>query len=200
MATRNRQVRSFRDRPARWEDLDEVPEDWVGEIVGGALVMTPRPGVAHQRASTHLGGLVVGPFGMGVGGPGGWVILVEPYVAFGDEVRAPDLAGWRRERWVEPPGRAPVRVAPDWICEVLSASTQAEDRTAKRELYRRASVRHLWLIDPEARTLEVQRLEREGWLIVGSWADDDHVRAEPFEAIDIDLGLLWGPKAEDEGE
>jgi hypothetical protein len=49
----------------------------------------------------------------------------------------------------------------------------------------------LWLVDPLARTIEVLRLEIGRWSIVATLADLDVVRAEPFDAFDLDLSLLW---------
>ena len=48
-----------------------------------------------------------------------------------------------------------------------------------------------WLVDPEAQTLEVFRLDGEGWRLAGTWAGTDKVRAEPFEAVELELALLW---------
>lgn len=181
-------------RPATWEDLDDVPEELVGEIVGGEIVVSPRPDVPHARAASDLGAILGGPFRLGIGGPGGWMILFEPRIRFGEEIRVPDLAGWRVERWTGVPRRGPMPIAPDWICEVLSGSTETEDRTRKMPLYARAQVANLWLINPEPRTLEVYRRDDDGWLLLGTHADDAKVRAEPFDAIAIDLSLLWEPE------
>ncbi|MBI5482655.1 MAG: Uma2 family endonuclease [Deltaproteobacteria bacterium] len=178
-------------RPATWEDLERVPAGMIGEVIHGELVMKPRPAMPHASASSILGVLLGGPFRLGVGGPGGWVILDEPYIRFGEDVREPDLAGWRRERWVGIPRRGPIPVMPDWICEVLSCSTEAEDRTVKMPLYARAKVGHLWLLDPDPATLEVYRLEAQGWLLVSSHARPGPVRAEPFDAVELDLTPLW---------
>lgn len=82
-------------------------------------------------------------------------------------------------------------ISPDWICEVLSPSTARLDRTAKIPLYARAEVRHAWLIDPLLRTLEVYRLESGRWSMIATHADDAKIRAEPFDAIELELGLLW---------
>ena len=103
----------------------------------------------------------------------------------------PDLAGWRRERMPDVPRAAYFTLAPDWICEVLSRSTQALDRTDKMMIYAREGVRHAWLVDPTARTLEVYRLQATEWLRVGTWRDDAAVRAEPFDAVELELGALW---------
>ena len=82
-------------------------------------------------------------------------------------------------------------IVPDWVCEVASKSTEKLDRRKKLPLYASAGVRHLWLIHPRLRTLEVLRLHEAKWLTVGVYGDDEQVRAEPFEAIDLELATLW---------
>jgi len=82
-------------------------------------------------------------------------------------------------------------LAPDWVCEILSPSTASLDRAKKLRIYARERVAHAWLVDPIARTLEVLRLERERYMIMATWADDARVRAEPFDAIELDLAVLW---------
>ena len=82
-------------------------------------------------------------------------------------------------------------LAPDWVCEVLSPSTMSLDRVRKLTLYAQAEVGHAWLIDPAARTLEVFRRDGSLWTRIGSWEGEARVRAEPFDAIELDLALLW---------
>ncbi len=173
-----------------WDELDRLPEDVIGEIVAGEIQATPRPGPPHLRAASGLGVFVGGAFGMGIGGPGGWVILGEPRVRFGEELRVPDLAGWRTERYVEPE-RGPYVVAPDWICEIWSPSTTAVDRGEKQPLYARAGVSHLWLMDPIAQTLEVLRLQADLWVVAAVFTGASLIRAEPFDAIELDLAKVW---------
>ncbi|MBI4510563.1 MAG: Uma2 family endonuclease [Deltaproteobacteria bacterium] len=190
--------RRERGRPATWDDLDEVPEGYIGEIVAGEIVVTPRPNAPHARATTKLTIVLGGPFDSGIGGPGGWVLLDEPRIRFGEDIRVPDLAGWRKERWSNPPRRGPLTLVPDWICEVLSPSTKAEDLAVKLPLYAHARVRHAWLLDPEARTLEIYRLESSAWTLIVTHAGDARVWAEPFDAVELDLSLLWLPPEPDE--
>jgi Uma2 family endonuclease len=64
-------------------------------------------------------------------------------------------------------------------------------------IYARAGVAHLWLIDPEVQTLEVFRREAGGWLLVAAHAGRAQVRAEPFDAVELELAALW---ADGEGE
>src|SRR3569832_1096247 len=109
----------------------------------------------------------------------------------------PDLAGGRRER--RPDARGPsdapsyYDVAPDWVCEILSPSTEAMDRGTKMRIYRREGVGHAWLINPVTRTLEVYRLEMGRWMLLDTFEDDAVVRAEPFDAIELSLAVLWEP-------
>jgi Uma2 family endonuclease len=177
-----------------------VPGTMIAEILDGELHTMPRPGRRHTRTSSILGAELYGPFWRGTGGPGGWVILDEPELHLGpkpDKV-VPDLAGWRSHRMpdeVESEDELPYYdVAPDWVCEVLSPSTEATDRIKKMRIYRREGVAHVWLIHPIARTLEVYRLEGGRWVQLDTFEEDAVVRAEPFEAVELSLEVLWqGP-------
>ena len=178
-------------RPATYADLEALPANVVGEILRGVLYASPRPGVPHARAASTLGADLGSPFDRGRGGPGGWVILLEPELHFGDDVLVSDLAGWRRERMPELPSAAFITVAPDWVCEVLSRSTVAIDRSEKLPIYAREQVTHVWFVDPLARTLEILRLEGDGYRIVATLSGDAVVRAEPFDAIELELAAMW---------
>src|SRR5689334_10535989 len=141
--------------PATERDLDDLPADVIGQIIDGELIVHPRPDPPHTQAASGLGGLLISPFHYGFGGgPGGWVILVEPKIRFGSNLLVPDLAGWRRERFV-PIRKGPYTVSPDWVCELLSPSTARVDRVRKLPTYARAGVSHAWILDPTLRTLEV---------------------------------------------
>jgi Uma2 family endonuclease len=177
--------------PATYEDLRVLPEDVIGELVGGTLFASPRPGAPHALAASGLGGVLHSPFHSGRGGPGGWWILFEPEIHLGSDVLVPDLAGWRRSRLSEIPDAAFFNLAPDWVCEILSPSTARLDLQLKLPVYAGSGVGHAWIVNPAFRTLEVFRLESSKWTLVGVSYGTDVVRAEPFEAIDIDLAPLW---------
>jgi Uma2 family endonuclease len=186
--------RNSRDVEAAWR---ATPSHLVAEIVGGVLRTTPRPARRHTVAASNLGEELGPPFKRGRGGPGGWVILDEPELHLGrmPDILVPDLAGWRRERMPDAIGDedAPpyYTLAPDWACEILSPRTEAFDRGEKVPVYAREGVRHVWLVDPIEQTLEILRLERERYLLLGVSHGDAHVRAEPFDAIELDLAILW---------
>jgi Uma2 family endonuclease len=174
-----------------------VPEHLHAEIVRGTLHVMPRPSPRHASASSVLGGRLNGPFQLGEGGPGGWWILFEPEVHLvPEEPVVPDLAGWRVETMPELPDTAFITAAPDWVCEVLSRSTEKLDRDEKLPLYAEHGVGQVWLVDPLARTLEAYTLGESGrWREVRHYRADERARIAPFEAIELDLSLLWaGPR------
>ena len=176
---------------ATYQDVLDAPAHLVAEIINGTLHTHPRPAPAHTIASSFLEIELGAPFSKGRGGPGGWWILNEPELHLGDEVLVPNLAGWRRERTPEPPDTAYFSVAPDWVCEVLSASTRRVDLQEKRPAYAREGVGHLWLIEPTDRTLEAFELREGEWVLIGCAKDDEAVSIRPFEAITFSLGDLW---------
>jgi len=180
-----------RMKRATYEDVLNAPENKVAEILDGELFLSPRPAPRHAVAHSRLLGALGKPFDDGVGGPGGWWILTEPELHFGEQVVVPDLAGWRRERLPAMPEEAFFALAPDWVCEVLSPSTGRIDRGRKLRIYAEAGVAHAWLVNPLERTLEVLRLREGAWTIVAVCSDSDTVRIEPFAAIELELGRLW---------
>jgi Uma2 family endonuclease len=121
------------------------------------------------------------------------MILFEPELHLGPEpdIVVPDLAGWRRERLGEVPDAPYLALAPDWVCEVVSPSTEDIDRAEKMPIYARERVGHVWLVNPLVKTFEVFRLDGTSYRMIRTWRGNASVRAEPFDAIELDLGILW---------
>ncbi|MEZ4268419.1 MAG: Uma2 family endonuclease [Myxococcota bacterium] len=179
-----------------YADIEALPPHVNGEILGGELFVSPRPASRHALAASRLMGWVQNPFSVGLGGPGGWHILHEPELSLAvdpdfDPV-IPDLGGWRVETMPELPDVARVRQVPQWVCEVLSPSTHRADRIFKVPFYARAGVAHGWLIDPVGESLEVYALRGGYWSVLSTHHGDETVRAEPFDALPLHLGVLWG--------
>lgn len=177
---------------AAYAALEECEGDRV-ELVRGEMVLLPRPSGEHGETATDLLLQIGSAFRFGRGGPGGWVFVSEPGVVFQDEIRIPDIAGWRRERY-ERPDKGPYTVVPDWVCEVLSPSNEKKDRVEKLPLYARSGVRYVWIVDPLEFTLECYRHSGEHYELVQVFADDERARVEPFDAIELDVGLFWGDR------
>jgi Uma2 family endonuclease len=178
-------------RRATYQDVLDAPPDKIAEIIHGELHLSSRPRYKHSSVAKALNALLTLPFDMGIGGPGDWIILYEPELHLGDEILVPDLAGWRCERLPVVEDVAFETLAPDWLCEILSRSTEKVDRIDKMPTYAAHGVKHVWLAHPIRRTLEVFRLQVGRWLTVATHQDDQRVRAEPFEELELDLSLLW---------
>jgi Uma2 family endonuclease len=183
-------------RRATYEDVLNAPEHKVAEIIAGVLYLSPRPALRHQGATGTLFYLLEGPLEFGRGGPGGWRFFVEPELHFGEDVLVPDIAGWRISRMPQQPTTVGTTLAPDWLCETLSPSTAKLDRTKKLHVYARERVPHVWFVDPKRQTLEVLTLSGSRLVTQATYRGQERVRAEPFEAIEIELAFLWGERPE----
>ena len=182
-------------RRVTYQDVLDAPADKIAEIIHGELRLSTRPRFTHASVASALNAELLPPFQHGRGGPGGWIILFEPELHLGDEIVVPDLAGWRSERLPVIEDVAFETLAPDWVCEVLSRSTETTDRVDKMPIYAAAGVKHSWLLHPIRRTLEVFRLRGRTWLLAAAYDHDQHARAEPFDALDLELSLLWNKLA-----
>jgi len=176
---------------ATYEDVLTAPDDKIAEIAAGELYLTPRPAARHARIASALTSDLHDAFDHGRSGPGGWWVLFEPELHLDGNVLVPDIAAWRRSRMASLPDAAWFDIPPDWVCEILSASTEVFDRRRKLPLYAAAGIPHLWIVDPEAQRLEAYSGDRGGWVRSGTFAGAATISAEPFDAIAIALGRLW---------
>jgi hypothetical protein len=157
----------------------------------GELILSPRPASRHGAAASTLGEELGPPFKRGRGGPGGWLIVDEPELHFAGNVLVPDLAGWRRERMALLPDAPFLTLAPDWICEVLVArfgALRSQEEDAPLRSRRRAQRLAAGSGGTDPGSLPSGR---RAWSLLATFSDDERVRAEPFDAIELDLGLLW---------
>lgn len=179
---------------ATYDDLLAYPEDVKAEVLGGEIYVQPSALPDHCHAQFALGHFIGGPFHGYGDGPGGWWILPEIDVRLGPhDIVRPDVAGWRRARLPHPWGTRPIDVVPDWICEILSPSTERFDRVRKQQLYARHGVPYYWLVDPAERVLEAYVLDADHWRIAGTYDDTAVARVPPFDAIELPVGRLFPP-------
>ncbi|HKC25291.1 MAG TPA: Uma2 family endonuclease [Thermoanaerobaculia bacterium] len=179
---------------ATYEDLERFPEEVHAEILNGEIYVSPSALPRHGRAAVGVIGSIGMPFDIDPKGPGGWWILTEIDVELTrHDVVRPDVCGWRRERVPVFPQSRPVRIAPDWICEVTSPSNVRHDRLTKAQLYARCGVPFYWIVDPAARLLEAFELSGAAWVRFGAWGDGDVARVRPFDTVELDVGTLFPP-------
>jgi Uma2 family endonuclease len=189
-----------RGRPHTIQEWLEQPSERRLELIDGEFIEKAAPTGPHGNAQGGITEVLRPVFNRKPGGsgpgPGGWWLLPEVDIQLGDDGFRPDLAGWRRERSPEVPEGHPVALRPDWICEVLSPSNSSTDTIVKLRRYHHAEVPHYWLLDPQTGTLTVYRHESQGYLNVLVAERGQLVRAEPFDAIEIDVGALLGDDPE----
>jgi Uma2 family endonuclease len=179
---------SFDELYARIRDL---PEGQRGEILlaGELHVTMGRPGNAHRRAAQVVHHALAPKDATYRGS--GWWIEIEPEVRFGERLFDPDLAGWRVERVPQLPEENPIDIVPDWACEVLSPSTHRVDVQIKLPGYIAAGVGHVWIVDPEAKLVQVFAPRDGKPLLLATASEEPEVALPPFE-LPIDVRLLWG--------
>ena len=183
-------------RPATLDDFLAINEgERFHEFFASEIVEKATPSAEHGSAQAGVV-LVVGPAYQrkaGRGGPGGWWIATEVEVLFASgEVLRPDVLGWRRNRVPTRPIGLPVRERPDWVCEVISPSNANNDTVKKLRIYHAAAVPHYWLVDPRDVTLTVMRWSDAGYTTVLRAERGEIVRPEPFDAIELNVGTLFG--------
>lgn len=178
-------------KSATYADLEAAPPHLVAEILYGTLYTHPRPMPRHAGAANMIGYELTGPFQRGRGGPGGWIFLVEPELHLGPHVTVPDLAGWRRERMTSEPATAFIELVPDWVCEILSPSTEATDRDHKMRIYATNGLAHIWLLNPTTKVLETYAMRDGKWLLLETFSGAVDVAAAPFAAVPFSLAALF---------
>jgi Uma2 family endonuclease len=192
MVAPQRRLATFEDLIGR-DDADRL------EIIGGEIVEKAAPSWAHGLTENKLAA-AIDPFNRRPGsrGPGGWWILTEIHVGYPrGEVYCHDTAGWRRDRVPERPAEWPVRIRPDWVCEIVSPKHERTDLVVKPRVLHGAEVPHYWILDPDERILLVHRWSREGYIVVQRAAAGETIRAEPFEAVELRVGVLFGDDEDD---
>jgi Uma2 family endonuclease len=188
MATPSRKGATLDDLVARG-DTDRL------EIVGGQIVEKAMPSPAHAQTEAKLAG-AFDPFNRRPGGgdrPGGWWLFTEIHVAYANgEIYCHDAAGWRRDRVPVRPSEWPVALRPDWVGEIVSPRHEKDDLVTKPRTLHATEVPHYCVLDPEETVLLVHRWSPDGYIVVLRATVGDVVRAEPFDAIEIDVGMLFG--------
>lgn len=172
-----------------YEDYCALPDDGLRyEVIEGFLFSEPSPWRPHQQVAANLlmvlrshvrerdlGEVYIAPFD---------VILDRRTVV------VPDLVFVSRERAGIVTDRA-VEGPPDLIVEIISPGSVRRDRVAKLNAYARRGVRHYWLIEPQARTLEALELVEGAYRLMASVGGDEDFRPGLFPDLMIPLSELW---------
>ncbi|WP_394840270.1 Uma2 family endonuclease [Pendulispora rubella] len=179
---------------ADWKRLTE--DGHVVELIDGEIVEQSMGRPEHGRPQLKIGELL-GPFNRRSGGPkgpGGWWLMSEVDIQYPktEEIYRHDASGFRRDIYESPPTGNPTRDLPQWVCEILSKSTARVDLVKKQRSLHLHGIAHYWILDPEHGTLTVHRHHADGYIVVATGGVGDVIRAEPFDAIELDVGEFFG--------
>lgn len=172
--------------PMSWEDYVALPEGTRAEWVDGVAVMSPPPVGGHWRAQTRVAAFVethlpeLDVFGE--------VAIRLPR----NRVRVPDVSAYAEamseDDWLMP-------VTPVLVAEVLSRSTRREDLLRKAPEYLEARISQYWVVDRQARAIEVLGHAGDHWEAVAI-VDDAHPRAEvqvgEWGTVPLDVRTVLG--------
>jgi len=167
-----------------YEDYRRLPSDgWIYEVIEGELYMTPAPRPIHQRCGGNLfaafwnfakkhdvGQAITAPIDVVLAG---FATPVQPDVLFIVQERL-DIV--KEDR---------IEGAPDIIAEVLSPGNWLVDRRKKYEVYAKAGVKEYWIVDPEARTIELFVLRGSRYALIGKFGVGEAVHSEVLPGFEV---------------
>lgn len=174
-----------------YEDYLEIPETpgYRYEILDGCLVKEPSPSVHHQQVCGALFRQLAEFFGHH--DRSGLILFAPLDVTLGSKtVVQPDIlyvSSAHREIVREERIDGPC----DLVVEIMSPSNRRKDRLRKMEIYRRAGVRHYWLVDPEENTLEAYVLRDENYALVFVGGPGDEFSHPEFPGLSLNLDKVF---------
>ena len=158
------------------------------EVIDGELYMVPSPTVVHQMISTNLFRALDA---FVIESELGRVMYAPLDVVLSDEdVFQPDIMFISNERSGIITDQN-IKGPPDLVIEILSPGTAERDRTVKRSRYARFGVREYWLVDPEARTVEVLKASESGFDTVRVYPEGLSASSPILTGLELDVSGLF---------
>ncbi|MGQ9632428.1 MAG: Uma2 family endonuclease [bacterium] len=181
---------------SRWTygDYAALLDDGVRyEVLKGELTVVPSPNRSHQRASIKLAALLlqhVDTNDLGEVYEAPFDVILDPEKPDPEIVMQPDLLFVSKSR-LDIVTEDNVKGAPDLVVEIISSSTAQRDRESKFQIYEERGVKHYWIIDPDAETLEVFELKGNTYYLSSTHTSDEKFHPAIFPGLTIDLSELW---------
>ncbi|AGL00989.1 Uma2 family endonuclease [Desulfoscipio gibsoniae] len=168
------------------EDYMKLDDGNRYELIGGKLIMAPRPSYKHQRTAGKIytrfeNFLEKNPIGEAV---------QEVDVHLGIEVIAPDVLFIAKDR-LDIVGELYIQAAPDLVVEIISPSTASIDRKKKSKLYFIHGVKEYWMVDPDQRLVEVLIAGEKEWRWAGVFDQEDVLTTDLLPGLEISLSEVF---------
>ena len=171
-----------------YEEWLKLPEaEGVEEVVQGEIRKMPPNKILHADTVENLADLLkaqldrktvqvrVSVFGL--------VIQRDPLTT-----RVPDIAVFIRKNVVEQDGY--IHSAPELVVEVLSPANTRAERSEKLKDYESLGVPEVWVVSPEAQTVEVMLL-KDGRLITSALLREGQLSPARFAGAVVDIESIW---------
>lgn len=169
-----------------WLCMPEVT-DGVEEVVNGEIRIMPPAKLKHayiiDYLHTSLKDQLKGQPVRALASSLGLVIRKSPLTS-----RVPDIAVFREEGKIELDGY--LHSAPQLLVEVLSPANTRRERQEKLDDYSAIGVPEVWIVSPEARTVEILRLQ-DGRLRTTAILAEGLLKPALFPDVQVDIVAIW---------
>lgn len=179
-------VTIFNDREYTIEDYMNMDDGNRYELIGGELILVPRPRLRHQEISDELVTnikifLRQNPLGK---------VYSEVEVYLRGEPVTPDIVYISKDR-LGITTELNIQGAPDLVIEILSPSTESYDRKRKSKLYFNNGVKEYWIVNADAKLVEVFTAREHGWLLINVFDQEDVLTTALLPGLEIPLQAVF---------
>lgn len=178
-------------RQGKWteEDYFRLPEtNRIVELSRGRLIITPSPTTEHQRISSSLHFLI----GSYIRAKKLGEVCYSPLDVrlWQGTIRQPDIVFMSNEH----KDRITKRYwgVPDLAMEILSESTEKEDRIDKFYEYEKAGISEYWIVDPYRQVIEVFILEKGAYVLFGKWGTGEVAYSKTLAGFQASVDDIFG--------
>lgn len=185
------------------EDWLNTPDDRVKyDLINGEIVAQAAASPKHSLFQTELASILVNwnkkQRKTDDSNPPGWKIMVEAGVEYDNHNSfIHDIAGWKIENWKQfyksEPEKPPVRLKPDWVCEILSSNWKT-DTYYKLNTLQQYKIPFYWIVDLKASIITVYEFENDSlkYRLYGTFSlENTPAVFAPFLGLEINIKELF---------
>ncbi len=157
------------------------------ELSKGRLIITPAPTTQHQDISGKLH-LLIGNFVLS-NNLGKVCYSPLDVRLWPGTIREPDIVFMSKEH----KDRITKKYwgVPDLAVEILSESTEYQDRTEKFDEYAKAGILEYWIIDPDKKVIEVFTLVEEAYVLFGKWKSGEIAHSKLLDGFQVSVDSIF---------
>jgi Uma2 family endonuclease len=179
-----------REQAARRRFRASAKEDVRAEFINGRVVRHLPARLKHSTIVRHVGTLLDTSVRLKRLGA---VHTEQSLCEFKRNDYSPDICFWRTAKSKHFTPDQLIYPVPDFICEVLSPSTAATDRSLKLKDYAMNGVGEYWIADPDREVLQQNLLEEDRYVLVGEFSEGI-IRSKVVRGFKMPVRAAFDPK------